>query len=127
MINKMLQQIEAERRRQDAKFGVQAHLSVPNRARGNARTACDYTKIHSAQSYRDLYETLTGMGTLTWPVILMEEVAEAVESAATGTPNELKDELIQVAAVAVAWLEYLDREGDVIGTGVFRRVRPGSR
>lgn len=46
----------------------------------------------------------------TYERILTEEWAEAIASPA-GSP-ELRRELIQVAAVAVAWVEKLDREAE---------------
>lgn len=61
---------------------------------------------------------------LAWPLVLFEEFAEALEEAATtGTfdeprsdPNQarvrLRAELVQVAAVAVQWIEALDRRGE---------------
>jgi hypothetical protein len=44
--------------------------------------------------------------TLKWVDILEEEVAEA---AAESDPAKLRAELVQVAAVAVAWIEAIDR------------------
>lgn len=52
-------------------------------------------------------------GTVTWRHILMEEACEAFAS--TDVDN-LRAELIQVAAVAVAWVENIDRNnGKVLG------------
>ncbi|MCK5601615.1 hypothetical protein KAR91_07100 [Candidatus Pacearchaeota archaeon] len=44
-----------------------------------------------------------------WQTILTEEVGEVAHEvlAGVGHTNNLKDELIQVAAVAVAWLEVI--------------------
>lgn len=44
-----------------------------------------------------------------WCLILMEEVGEAAQDALKGHLQLLRQELIQVAAVAVAWIEALDR------------------
>lgn len=52
-------------------------------------------------------ETHAAADDITYADILLEEVAEAL---ATGDPKQLRTELIQVAAVAVAWVEKLDRE-----------------
>lgn len=58
----------------------------------------------------------TGMGT--WAHLLTEEFAEAMEAAAesegVGEPAtaSLRAELVQVAAVALAWLEAIDARGD---------------
>lgn len=43
-----------------------------------------------------------------WRDILLEEVFEAM---AESDPVKLREELIQVAAVAVAWVEAIDRRG----------------
>lgn len=52
----------------------------------------------------------------TYPAVLTEEVGEACEAWLEREPQELRQELVQVAAVAVAWIEELDRGG--------MRVRP---
>jgi hypothetical protein len=43
---------------------------------------------------------------VTWAHILTEEFYEALAEA---DPEKLREELVQVAAVAVAWVECLDR------------------
>ena len=48
----------------------------------------------------------------TWGLILGEEVGESCEAALENDMKHLRRELVQVAAVAVAWIEGLDR-GDV--------------
>jgi hypothetical protein len=45
-------------------------------------------------------------GTTTWKHILREEFLEAM---AEEDPEQLREELVQVAAVAVAWIEAIDR------------------
>lgn len=45
-----------------------------------------------------------------WLTILMEEIGE-VAKAMLEDQNHVRHELIQVAAVAVAWLECIDRRG----------------
>lgn len=84
-----------ERVRQDAVWGEQNH---PNGTSGI------YGK--SARYYRDMCSKKHDAGYGTWLDILLEEVYEA---AAEVDPASLRDELIQVAAVAVAWVECLDR------------------
>lgn len=53
---------------------------------------------------------------LTWNAILMEEVGEAAQEvlttafgAAAKGHGDLREELVQVAAVAIAWIEAIDR------------------
>lgn len=88
-----------ERDNQDRKWGEQNH---PNGTGGTdvwpirdqVRAFCDRT--HSE-----------GVGT--WTSILAEEVLEAF---AEEDPDLLRAELIQVAAVAAAWVQCIDRRGD---------------
>lgn len=52
-----------------------------------------------------------------WMAILAEEVGEAAQETLRmhfggKAPHDLREELIQVAAVAVAWVEALDRRTD---------------
>jgi hypothetical protein len=48
-------------------------------------------------------------GNGTWAHILVEEVAEAIEAAVVGAPHaDLRAELIQVAAVALRWVDTID-------------------
>jgi NTP pyrophosphatase (non-canonical NTP hydrolase) len=50
----------------------------------------------------------------TWGLILGEEFGETCEAAlavafGNADPNRVREELVQVAAVAVAWIECIDR------------------
>jgi len=47
-----------------------------------------------------------GDGSITWEQILTEEWAEAI---AESDPKALRSELVQVASVAVKWIEAIDR------------------
>ena len=94
-----LRDVIEERKRQDDKWGEQNHQdgteASPRRiARADAAGAiCD--------------KAFAIPGAAAWEYILMEEVFEAAACA----PNspELRKELIQVAAVALAWVEAMDR------------------
>jgi NTP pyrophosphatase (non-canonical NTP hydrolase) len=44
--------------------------------------------------------------------VLAEEVGEVGTALQTGDLENLREELTQVAALAVRWLEYIDKEGD---------------
>jgi hypothetical protein len=89
-------EILAERERQDAKWGEQNH---PN-GTGYA------TDIENATAARLMCERAFSTGYGTWKDILKEEVFEAF---AESEPDALRAELIQVAAVATAWCEAIDR------------------
>lgn len=88
-----------ERQRQDAKWGEQNHpdgtgddgWAGVGEIANCARNACDHAFA-------------TGGGT--WRHIAMEEVAEAF---AESDPAKLRVELVQAAAVLVAWVEAIDR------------------
>lgn len=91
--------VHLERLRQDGTWGEQNHpdgtgLALPEPFRGAADQARRLCQHHARQ------------GTVTWRHILMEEVAEALEAP---DPAALRAELVQVAAVAVAWVEAIDR------------------
>lgn len=91
-----LQQVAIERAAQDAKFGEQNHRDGTNWAdrtavANAARTACD-------KAFKE------NRGT--WRHVLLEEVYEAL---AESDPAKLRAELVRVAAVAVAWVQAIDR------------------
>ena len=92
----VLPEIAAERERQDEKWGEQNHPdgTGPGYAidAKRARHRCNLAAALGLVSYRDILE---------------EEMYEAF---AESDPDKLRHELVQVAAVAVAWIEKLDRE-----------------
>lgn len=85
-----------ERAAQDARWGQQNHRNgtgsrSDERYADAAKALCDLSAKH---------------GTVSWKMILDEEVREAF---AESDPAKLRAELIQVAAVASAWVEAIDR------------------
>lgn len=95
----VLVEVSTERRNQDIKWGVQNH---PNGTGPDAGwlgvTAVELEDYFSASCKADE----AGQ----WSSILLEEVFEAM---AEHDPAALRAELLQVAAVAVAWIEAIDR------------------
>ena len=92
----ILTEVSAERARQDAKWGEQNH---PDGTGGpSSEEMVRLAKARCDQAARD--------GGLTYEMILTEEFYEAL---AEIDPEKLRTELIQVAAVAVAWIECIDR------------------
>lgn len=85
-----------ERARQDTQWGEQNH---PDGTGGN-QAAADLA--------RRVCQQAADAGQLTWRQVLDEEVQEAFAEA---DPGRLRTELVQVAAVAVAWIEAIDRRG----------------
>ncbi len=127
--------IASERERQDDKWGEQNHPNVdrilidrPSVTDKNGRTwsggctpqrMAEHYEIPTAGRAKFLCQNAADFGVCTWSHILIEEVAEAIEAATmhgmlphAETLGALRDELIQVAAVAVQWVEKLDREDD---------------
>ncbi len=88
--------VARERLRQVEKWGEQNH---PDGTGGeHAEFLVDVSRFAC--------ENARKAGTLTWLDILREETEEA---AAEVDPEKLRAELVQVAAVAVAWIEHIDR------------------
>ena len=103
--------IAAERVRQDAKWGEQNHPDGTGARVAFAGRLCymaDAAVQHqrAAESAAGNVPGLEHHGPLTWRHILLEEVFEAL---AEDDPAALREELTQVAAVATAWIEALDR------------------
>jgi hypothetical protein len=100
----VLGEVSAERERQDAKFGEQNHPDgtggpVMRQRADEARAQCQY---------------LAANGGADWRAILLEEVHEALAESA---PARLRAELVQVAAVAVAWVGAIDRREAAVRAG----------
>ncbi|MDX3588535.1 NUDIX hydrolase [Streptomyces europaeiscabiei] len=92
----ILAEVQAERERQDARWGEQNHRD----GTGNK------SQEDRAEFARRWCESAFESGYGTWADILTEEVAEAE---AERDPAKLRAELVQVAAVAVAWIAAIDR------------------
>jgi hypothetical protein len=95
MNRRVLAEVERERGQQDEKWGEQNHADG---------TGEDYAEL--AEAARAQCDSAARVGAVTWRHILLEEVCEA---AAEADPRKLREELLQVAAVAVAWVEAIDR------------------
>jgi hypothetical protein len=89
-------EIKAERQRQNEKWGIQnlPMLNIPITPEG-------------MKSKSEMYKTINDNNkNPAWFFVLMEEVYEAF---AEIDPVKQREEMIQVAAVAVQIIEYLDR------------------
>jgi hypothetical protein len=97
-----------ERRKQDKKWGEQNHPD----GTGPDVVWIDRGEhlLDSAAEVRDFFRDRTNSNAesekLTWLDIALEELAEAF---AESDPLELRKELVQAAAVLVAWIECIDR------------------
>jgi hypothetical protein len=108
-----LADVAAERRRQDAKWGPQnhpdgtgAHFHWIGKAFADHASADKQTRDVYREWARFRCQEFAKAGHVTWENILTEEWAEAM---AEEDPAALRAELVQVAAVAVAWIEAIDR------------------
>ncbi len=99
----VLEEVAEERMRQDEKWGEQNH---PMRS-GDWSAECS---ARSADGWKRINDLRQAAGELVWHGILLEEVYEAL---AETDPAKQREELIQVAAVAVAMIECLDRRQGV--------------
>lgn len=92
-----------ERSRQDKKWGVQNHPSIIDPDRWGAHY--DYG-IPSEAAAKQACDDAAKFGEQTWASIAIEELSESVYA----VNDELRrEELIQLAAVALAWIECIDR------------------
>lgn len=100
---RVLADIGVERQRQDAKWGQQSHPDAPaNVGHPNA-----FFGLPTEAAAKLLCDDAAKRGTLSFGHILLEEVCEAYT--AINNPADLRAELVQVAAVAAAWVECIDR------------------
>lgn len=95
-LSRVLAEVAGERARQDARWGVSNHPDGTGRFASKAAVEIARTSCKFAFSQ--------GMGS--WHHIMDEAVAKAFAQTAGGT---LRARLIDVAAVAVAWVEDIDR------------------
>lgn len=91
--------VVAERAAQDKRWGEQNHPDGTGYGIWVARA--EEIKRRAAYQVKN--------NTLTWQTILYEEVAEAF---AESDPIRLREELVQCAAVCVAWIEAIDRRNE---------------
>ncbi len=105
----ILDDVAMEREQQNKKWGLQSHPDVhPNTS--DPYDAFYYAGIRSATTAKAMCDYDARNKNTNWAAILVEEVAEAIEEGALKNKEHLRAELVQVAAVAVAWIENIDRD-----------------
>lgn len=92
-----------ERVRQDAKWGEQNHRNYGDTVDPDGQ-CMDWQA--RAEALKRLNAAAAAANDLAWDNILLEEVFEAFSE---HDDMRLREELVQVAAVAVAWIECIDR------------------
>jgi len=107
----------AERARQDEKWGQQDHpdlghdIDLVNDWDGgpDVEAAAEYYGLPFPDEIKRLVDQAADDGTSSWVGIATEELVEAMEAAAQGNPDAVRTEVIQLAAVCVAWVQAIDR------------------
>lgn len=97
---RVLEELAQERWRQDKKWGEQNHPD------GTGPQGFHVHVAGVADRYRTECQAAAQAGVVTYRHIFLEEVWEAM---AEQDPAKLRTELVQAAAVAVAWVEAIDR------------------
>lgn len=115
---KVLQDILVERFNQFRKWGEQNHPSFPADVLADPET---WQKME--EFAKRICNAAEKQGKLSWMDILTEEIHEAY---AAKDNAKLREELIQVAAVAVAWIDCLDRGGIGVYVGFHTPPTPSS-
>ncbi|MFD5315419.1 hypothetical protein [Streptomyces sp. NPDC127098] len=114
---RVLAEVAATRERQEARWGEQNHPALsPCDDAAATRDAYEgradrWKELNEERARRSVTAGRCPEGTpahthTAWDGILLEEVYEAL---AEEDPTAIRAELVQVAAVAVAWIEAIDR------------------
>lgn len=101
----VLIEVAAERDRQDFKWGQQDH---PSHGTFDS-THLTPARFHlgaDADALRNRCDHRARTGRISWADIALEEIAEALDA---DTEQARRAELVQVAAVIVAWIQCIDR------------------
>jgi hypothetical protein len=107
--------LRGERERQNKKWGEQNHPSfdpvlMDHESGCSVARLAEHYEIPGPARAKFMTEAAGEKGELTWMHILVEEVAELLEAGVEGNTDELRNELVQCAAVCAAWVECLDRK-----------------
>lgn len=108
----VLSEVQLERERQDAKWGEQTHpcldLTLLTRKGGcTPERMCENYEIPTEPRAKFMCENAFKKSQGTYAHIALEEFSEAVSEF---DPLKRRQEIIQLAAVCVAWVESLDRQ-----------------
>ncbi len=99
----VLDEVGAEMSRQVAKWGIQNHLSF------TPQGVIESISPISSELAKTICDMKSKYGFVSWTDIFLEEVFEAIDEAKAGDLEKLRTELVQCAAVAVSWIESIDR------------------
>lgn len=106
-IGNVTSDVVRERWAQIDRWGNQSHDDIPEYSDPES-----FRRFHqgAAEGYRQQFQRAEAVPSgPSWHIILMEELHEALaEAGPGGNPKALRQELVQTAAVALAWVEDLD-------------------
>jgi predicted small integral membrane protein len=109
-MEKIFEEIRIERENQDKRFGKQNHpILDPILINKPSERMCDEYEIPTEDRAREILNIRCTRGDLTYMHILIEEISEI--ACCGSNTKELRKEIIQSAAVLVAMVEALDRNG----------------
>lgn len=113
----VVNEVVEERRRQDAKWGQQDHPSLSADAGGalkRGHSPAYVIEVPHPGLVKPRVDEMLHSKTCGYADIALEEFTEVVEAAALdardgGNEDRTRTELVQLAAVCVAWVEAIDR------------------
>jgi len=111
IMEQIFEEIRTERERQEQKWGEQNHpcLDPVLLERDESCTPirmCDNYEIPTENRAKFMCDSATRKGQLTYAHIAIEEMSEVVS---TFDEGKRREELVQLAAVTVAWIQKIDR------------------
>jgi hypothetical protein len=106
MSRQVILDILTERNRQDAKWGEQNHPDVHPDLGGRFEPQ---NRAVYEEGWKALCDKAARSGETNWEYIFQEELAEAMHAQSRGDRAAFREELVQAAAVLVAWIECIDR------------------
>lgn len=126
----VLHLVAQERQRQYDQYGT--NETLPDGTGPQVRWAAPASGLVATdleQDFRTSYEAADNLGRLTWRHLVLEEIAEAFQET---DPERLTEELIQVAALAVSWVEKItarptpEQKADTAMAPTDRTFRPST-
>jgi len=106
-IRRIFTEVKLERIRQNDLWGEQNHPSItPGLTSRAGHEAAEYYEIPTEDDAKQMCEDAANTGGLSYTHIAVEELCEAVEAK---DDTDRREELVQLAAVVVAWIEAIDR------------------
>ena len=102
----VLDDVAAERKRQFARYGSNSDLEDGTGPDAQWLQPLSIFRADDVkEAFREDYGYYHSQGRVTWMHLVREEVAESFQES---DPKRLREELVQVAALAVSWIETLD-------------------